>query len=207
MNALLSPQRQRSPKFGRAQSEDTPVPPPRKNREKSARRHTTGAMSLAKEPKTAEKLQDEDSESKPYDPALSNGTNTSESTVASSCSIDENTKAPPLPPRIPSEMQLQREDSDYVNIDVEDVIGIETDETEPGRSTEDEQKPHECGVVYECASTISSDLVCDSGASTSEKNSLVEKEKGGRTKPSTGKTKLQKIKSLLSGKVRFFSGP
>eukprot|EP00112_Aurelia_sp_Birch-Aquarium-sp1_P007255 Seg179.4 transcript_id=Seg179.4/GoldUCD/mRNA.D3Y31 product="Leucine-rich repeat-containing protein 23" protein_id=Seg179.4/GoldUCD/D3Y31 len=203
LRALLSPKEQRSPRLDRAQSEETPIRPPRRHRKKSqSRRHTVGTLKLQERPA-------ESSEAafprKPYDSAQK------ESIVEklkASCPTENDPTAPPLPPREMHEACFQRQLSDFVQIETSDleceaVEETEIKELEPPEAVIDDAKARNLQEL-EKADSFPEEIVIEETLEIKEKQEVAEKLETEVTKsaskPETGKSRFSKIKSLLSGK-------
>lgn len=193
LRALLSPVERRSPHLYRTQSEDCPVPPPRKNRDKSksSRRHTVGTLSarlpqiVSEEGLQQSVVKTSSSEPKACDNAKE------KSTERWSEDIETNNDAPPLPPRIASNMKLMREDSDFVDIEMGDVLVID-DEAAADREIAKEN-------VIESLATISDEEEYKERRIDEKPSNREEMNQKNKTEPN--KTRFSRIKSLLSGKV------
>ena len=209
LQALLSPKDRRYLSLNRTQSEDCPVPPPRKHRDKSksGRRHTVGTIydkqSHCSSSETSARVESDrqfdmpaaddsfqtldevDSRPKPYDSA-------SCKEKVGEFQNEGDSDAPPLPPRIASDIELKREDSDFVDIDVEDLQTAERLNDSDSAEINTESLTKISGVKDE-----------DKGRKVEGKPNYVE-EKQDKGMTETAKTRFSRIKSLLSGKVSIF---
>ena len=213
LRALLSPVegRSRNSIKIRAQSEECPIPPPRKRRDKTKlnRRNTVGTLSVGQSAslsnedlveadfeRNCEAVVPEDSSRSPDKESslarkedVDSGSQILAESISSEKEIASSDGAV-LPPRIASDMELKREDSDFVDIEMEDAQ-----------------------LINEVSRT--NDLTCTENLSLHEKSLLtgnsrenyeekLDVERGSEeSKAKTTKTKFSKIKSLLSGKVNY----
>lgn len=209
LRALLSPVGRRSPRFNRAQSEECPIPPPRKHRDrsKSTRRHTVGTLS-AKEPSLCNDVDSEHDLEADFvvkeDPRRAAS---EEKSWSRSCdgvsdarkplkdtSRDHNDGDPEilsLPPRNASDLVLMREDSDFVDIEIGDVLNVDEKECTSKAPCEDDSNQSVDGLF---------DVKCQCISQLEEK-ARVANEKREQSKGENVKTRFSRIKSLLSGKV------
>ena len=213
LRALLSPAevRGRSSIMMRAQSEECPIPPPRKRRDKvkSSRRHTVGTLSIGRSVSLAsetpvetdldrkcEVVVPEDSSRSPEKvPSLGRRDDVDSSCqrLAESVSSEKESvcsDGTPLPSIIASGMELKREDSDFVDIEVEDAQLI------------DEAQRTNDVTCMENLSLHEKSLLTGKSSENYEEKLNVERN-SEESKAKTPKTRFSKIKSLLSGKVNY----
>ena len=198
----------------RAQSEECPVPPPRKRRDrpKTSRRHTVGTLSVEQSINLVDEVpfeSDIDKKCITVVPEDSNAPATKEQpmtkpddTVDSERqrSLDGDTcekfsSAPErtsLHSRIGSSMGLKREDSDFVDIDVEEAQLNDALQNTSSSTCIDSSSLKEAALPT--GSTSDNCEVKVNVESSSER---------GKSEP--GKSRFSKIKSLLSGKVSTYS--
>ena len=203
LQALLSPKGQRSPRFDRALSEETPIRPPRRQRKKSqSRRHTVGTLKLKERPAESSAA---GVPREPYDCAQR------ESIVErlkASCPTENDPTAPPLPPREMHEACYQRQLSDFVQIEASDleceaVEETEIKELEQPKAVIDESKAKILQEL-EKADSFPEEIVIEETLDHKEKHVAEKSEAKVMTstaKLENGKSRFSKIKSLLSGKV------
>ena len=213
LRALLSPIGRRSPMLARTQSEECPVPPPRKRRDKSksGRRHTVGILSAEHAAKLGHETIIESCVQQKGEAIVTEGLNRAatedqsstrtsnvtfeiQSLVESTSCNKENIEplGAALPPRIASDMALKREDSDFVDIEVEDA-----------KLNDYTMRTSDSSTFIVASSPTEEKLSPIESNSDSYEGRLVDEGNSDKSQSETVKTRFSKIKSLLSGKVSF----